>query len=193
MPPPAARMRLCGTRYASAGEAERSKAMRVPGAELVKGCPCKGFHVRKPRESRTVPVLPPPRRAATGFPARVKLLVRARAGMGEIDDAVCEACGRCLGRYGGQVHHLIDRGMGGWKNAVINSAANAVLLCGTPEDKRTCHGLATAFDAGIGARGFWLKHSADPRLERMTLHSGAKVWRSENGSYLFDLPEVSAA
>lgn len=192
MPPHAARMRLCGTRYASADEAERSKAMRVPGAELVKGCPCEGFHVRKPRESRAAPVLPPPRRA-TGFSARVKLLVRTRAGMGEIDDACCEACNRHLGRYGGQVHHLIDRGMGGWKNAVINSAANAVLLCGTPEDKRTCHGLATAFDAGIGAKGFWLKHSADPRLERMTLYSGAKAWRSIDGRYLFERPGTAAA
>jgi hypothetical protein len=188
MPPRATRMRLCGKRYDSAGQAERSKAMRAPGAELVTGCPwCGGVHVRAPR---AVPVLPAPRRPATGFPARVKLLVRTRAGDGDPDAAACEACGQWLGRYGGQVHHLTGRGMGGCTLAVINSAANAALLCGSPFDG--CHGLATAFDPGIGAKGFWLKHSADPRLEPMTLHTGARVYRTADGRYT-DAPGKKAA
>jgi hypothetical protein len=184
MPQRAARMRLCGKRYASVAEAKRSKAM--PGAELVTGCPCGGVHVRAPR---AVPILPAPRRAA-GFPARVKLLVRTRAGLGDADDAVCEACGLWLGRKRGQVHHLIGRGTGGCTDAVISSAANAALLCGN--SVQGCHGLATAFDAEIGARGFWLKHSADPRLAPMTLHSGARMLRSEDGRYL-DAPPGKAA
>lgn len=188
MPGRTAPMMLCGKRYTDADEAKLSKAMRVPGAELVTGCPfCGGgTHIRGPR---TVPALPPPRRA-TGFPARVKLAVRTRAGMGDPDDAVCESCGMWLGRYGGQVHHLIDRGMGGCTLTMINSPVNAALLCGDPFTG--CHGLATAFDAGIGTRGFWLKRGTDPRLKPMTLHGGVLAWRSEDGRYLFDAPGVTA-
>jgi hypothetical protein len=184
-------MRLCGKQFDSAEAAGLSWRGQQAGAR-VERCPdraCGKFHVRA-GPVPSVPVLPQ-RRPATGFSARVKLLVRVRAGSGVIDDAACEACGRWLGRYGGQVHHVIDRGMGSWKDAVINGAANAALLHGDPFTG--CHGLATAFDAGIGARGFWLKHSADPRLEPMTLHSGAVVWRSETGSYLFEPPGTVAA
>jgi hypothetical protein len=190
MGPRATRMRLCGKLFDSA-DAAGDRADLLAGAR-VEECPdktCGKWHVRA-GVARSAPVLQRPRRA-TGFPARVKLAVRARAGMGDPDDAVCEACGRWLGRLGGQVHHIIDRGMGGCTNTVINSAANAALLCGDPFTG--CHGLATAFNAGIGARGFWLKHAADPRLARMTLHTGAKVWRSEDGRYLFEPPKASAA
>lgn len=187
MPARAARMRLCGKAYASPEEAAASKAMRAPGAELQLGCPCGGVHVRAPR---AVPVLPAPRRAAAGFPARVRLAVRARAGDGEPDAAACEACGHWLGRHGGQVHHIIDRGMGGCALPVVNGPANAALLCGNPFEG--CHGLATAFDPGIGARGFWLSHGADPLREPMTLHTGARVYRSPDGRYL-DAPGAVAA
>lgn len=188
MPARAARMRLCGKAYASPADAGRSKAMRAPGAELVTGCPwCGGVHVRAPR---AVPALPAPRRAPAGFPARVKLAVRARAGSGDPDAAACEACGAHLGRHGGQVHHLAGRGMGGSKAAVINGPANAALLCGDP--LRGCHGLATALEAGIGARGFWLSRGADPLREPMTLHTGARVYRSPDGRYL-DAPGAVAA
>jgi hypothetical protein len=187
MPQRATRMRLCGKPFDSADAAKDSR----PGARAER-CPdktCGAWHARSGR-ARTAPVLQGPRRA-TGFPARVKLAVRIRAGMGDQRDAVCEACGRWLGKDGGQVHHIIDRGMGGCTNVIINSAANAALLCGDPFTG--CHGLATAFDTGIGAKGFWLSHSADPRLEPMTLHTGAVVWRSEDGRYLFEPPEVNAA
>jgi hypothetical protein len=133
-------------------------------------------------------------RRATGFSARVKLLVRVRAGSGVIEDAACESCNRWLGRYGGQIQHIIARGMGGTSRPVLSTAANGALLCGlTPQDADGCHFRAESRNALMMARGFWLPQSADPRLEPMTLHSGAVVWRSETGSYLFDPPEASAA
>jgi hypothetical protein len=190
MPARATRMRLCGKRYGSVAEAGMSKAAQAPGAEIDTGCPCEGVHVRGPR---TVPVLPPPRRA-TGFPARVKLLVRIRAGQGDADDACCESCALHLGRYGGQVQHIIARGMGGTTRPVLSTAANGALLCGlTPQDPDGCHFRAESRDAGMRARGFWLEQGSDPALEPMTLHSGVVVWRSEDGSYLFEAPEASAA
>ena len=186
MPARSARMRLCGKPYASAAAARRSKAGRRPGAVIEEKCPCGAVHVRPPRKA---PVLPAPR-PATGFPARVKLLVRARAGNGDPDAAACEACGRHLGRPGGQVHHLIDRGIGGCKDPAVNGAANAALLCGDPFSG--CHGLATAFDAGIGKRGFWLGHGADPLRAPMTLHTGRRVLRTPDGRYL-DAPQGVSA
>ena len=184
-------MRLCGKPYDTEDAAKDSP--RVAAGGRAERCPdrtCGKWHVRA-GTAPPVLVLPPRRRPATGFPARVKLLVRTRAGMGDPGDAVCEADGVWLGRHGGQVHHIIDRGMGGCTLAVINGPANAALLCGDPYSG--CHGLATAFDAGIGDKGFWLKHSADPRLEPMILHGGVKAWRSADGRYLYEPPEVSAA
>lgn len=140
-------------------------------------------------------------RPAGEFSRTVKLAVRKRAGNGTIEDAMCEACGKGLGRHGGQVQHIVGRGMGGCTDAVINGCANAALLCGTPFDG--CHGLATAFDAGIGERGFWLPQGTDPRLVPMRLASehgsGITVWRAEDGvgphgtGYMFEAPEEAAA
>lgn len=182
-------MRLCGKAYASVDEAERSKAGQKPGAVIDTRCPNGDIHVR---QAPSPPPVLPARPRATGFSARVKLAIRVRAGNGDADAAACESCGRHLGRHGGQVHHLIGRGMGGSALAVVNGCANAALLCGTPQDKATCHGLATAFDAEIGARGFWLGHAADPRLEPMTLHTGRRALRTEDGRYL-DAPQAGAA
>lgn len=173
--------------YRSPEEAKRSKRFLSDPehATLDEKCPCGLIHVD----------LPKPARRETGFPARVKLLVRTRAGNGNPDAAMCEACGIELGKLGGQVHHIINRGMGGTSDPVLQSAANAALLCGTP--LTGCHGLATAFDEEIGAKGFWLSHSADPRLEPMMLHSvhdsGLLVWRSADGRYLFRAPGEAAA
>lgn len=143
-------------------------------------------------------VSPKSKSAARGkgeFSRAVKLQVRKRAGNGEIENAACEACGIWLGRYGGQVQHVVGRGIGGCKDEVINGVVNAALLCGTPFDG--CHGLATAFDADIGERGFWLKRGTDPRTAPMMLASehGSRVlvWRSEDGRYLFKAPEGAVA
>jgi hypothetical protein len=131
----------------------------------------------------------------TGFSQKVKLAVRTRAGNADPEKAQCEACGIWLGRYGGQVQHVVARGMGGTSNPVLSTAANAALLCGTPQSGD--HGLAESRDPEMGARGFWLPQGSDPRLEPMMLHSahgsGVLVWRGVDGSYLFEAPEVSAA
>jgi hypothetical protein len=60
--------------------------------------------------------------------------------MGDAEDAVCENCGIHLGRYGGQIQHRHARKNGGSRNPVTGGMANAGLLCGTPDDPRTCHG-----------------------------------------------------
>ena len=193
MPRRAAPMRLCGKAYASVDEAQRSKAAQRPGAVIDVKCPCKAIHVR---QAPAPPLVLPPRPRATGFSARVKLAVRARAGGGEPDDAACEACRRWLGRYGGQVQHIVARGAGGTSNPVLATVVNAALLCGTPQDKKTCHGLAEARDPGMRAKGFWLPRGTDPRLEPMTLASrygpGVLAWRSEDGEYLFEAPAGAA-
>jgi hypothetical protein len=188
MPSRAAPMRLCGKQYWSAGE--------IPeGARLKDGdCPCGALHAWPSSPARPPVLAARPR--ATGFSARVKLAVRARAGDGEIDDARCEACDTWLGRYGGQVQHIVARGAGGTSNPVLATIVNAALLCGTPQDKKTCHGLAESRDPGMRARGFWLPQGTDPRLKPMMLASrygsGALTWRSEDGEYLFEAPAGAA-
>lgn len=148
--------------------------------------------------TRRVPLKAVPRERTparnTGFPFRVKLLVRTRAGGGDTANAGCEACGQWLGRYGGQVQHIIARGMGGTSNPVLQTAANGALLCGlTPQDPDGCHFLAESRHREMRDRGFWLPQGSDPRDVPMTLHTGVKVWRAEDGSYLFQAPERTAA
>jgi hypothetical protein len=183
MPPRAGPMRLCGPQYWTPEELPE-------GARLKDGdCPCGALHAWPPPAAAS-PLLAA-RRPATGFPLRVKLLVRARAGFGDIEDAMCEACGVRLGREWGQVHHVCDRGMGGCTLPVVNGPANAALLCGTP--LTGCHGLVTAFDPELGRRGYWLSQAADPRLHKMILHGGIEAWRTEDGRYLYASPAGGAA
>jgi hypothetical protein len=124
----------------------------------------------------------------SGFSPRVRLLVRTRAGGGFAGDACCEAHGGWLGEHGGEIQHIVARGMGGCKLPVINSCANAALLC------RECHRRAEARDPRMRERGFWLPQGTDPRLMPMTLFGGVVVWRSETEPrYLYEAPEMSAA
>jgi hypothetical protein len=142
-----------------------------------------------------------PRRRDTGFPPQVKLLARTRAGGGDIDQAACEACGRWLGRYGGQIQHRLARGAGGSKDPVVNGIANAALLCGTPLDKRTCHGKAESRDPEMEAKGWWIESGNgpehDPRHVPVMLQSaagsGVTVWLGEDGKYLTEAPKELAA
>jgi hypothetical protein len=172
-PPPQRNMPLRMT----AGRMTASRAGEFPAA---------GSGVPKPKSAA---------RRETGFSRAVKLAVRTRAGNGEIENAACEHCGIWLGRYGGQVQHLVARGMGGTSDPVLGTAANGALLCGTAQSGD--HGLAESRDREIGARGFWLPQGTDPRMVPMMLGSehgsGVLVWRSEDGRYLFEAPEVSAA
>lgn len=178
-------MRRCGRQYGSEEEAFRSRAGQRPGAEVT-GCRCGKFHV-------TAPAAAPRRkpRPRTGFSTVVKLRVRARAGNGDPSQALCEACGCWPGLYGGELQHVVARGMGGCTLAVINSAANAALLC------RPCHGLAESRDRDMLGMGFWLPRGTDPRAEPMMLHGkgggGLTVWRDEAGQYLYAPPGELAA
>ncbi len=140
-------------------------------------------------------------RRDTGFSRSVKLAVRTRAGNGDPDLALCEACGKWLGRRHGQVQHRVARGSGGCTDAVINGAANAALLCGTPFDG--CHGKCEARKAHLrqDAGGFWIEHGNgpgyDPRYVPILLASehgsGMKVWLREDGSYADSPPEGAVA
>jgi hypothetical protein len=140
----------------------------------------------------------PPRHAKrkdTGFSPAVKLAVRTRAGHGDADCASCETCGRHLGRCGGQVHHRLNRQMGGSK--LRDGIQNAGLLCGTPDDYSTCHGKATRLDAHLKAAGWVLDSSQDPALESVMLHDasggGMTVWLASDGTYALTMPRRGAA
>lgn len=141
------------------------------------------------------------------FTPKVKLLVRKRAGRGDVADACCEGCGVWLGEKGGQVHHRAGRGSGGCRDEVVNSCANALLLCGDPFTG--CHGAATRFELHLrdDAAGFWIRHGTtpefDPRNVGVMLHAlGAgeiTLWLAADGlgpdgtGYLLQRPELAAA
>ena len=155
---------------------------------------------------RPVPLLPgsgtgksaaATRRGRVGFSPAVKLLVCTRAGHGDPDMAMCEACGVWVGRHRGDHQHIVARAMGGCKLSVINSAANCALLC------RRCHDLAEHRDPHMEAAGFWARQGTDPRALPMMLASeggsGVTVWRAEDGKgpdgtgYLLEAPKELAA
>ena len=128
--------------------------------------------------------VPPSRRSshsAGEFSPAVRLLVRARAGSGDPDEARCEACGAWLGRSAGEVQHRLARGIGGSKNPVIRCAANAVLLCGSALLRTGCHGECEKRNRALLIKGFRLEHPADPRAVPVTLPPGRLVLLAENG------------
>ena len=47
-----------------------------------------------------------------------------------------------LGRLLGECQHIVCRGMGGTSLAVLNSPADAALLCGSAVLRSGCHGAA---------------------------------------------------
>jgi hypothetical protein len=130
----------------------------------------------------------------TGFSPVIKVLVRVRAGNGDIDDARCEACGAWLGRAGGQIQHRKARGMGGTSRGVIASVVNAGLLCGTPSTG--CHGRCERRERLIQARGWWLEAGQDPVTVPVTMHgeNGSRVaYLLMNGTYGDCEPEPGGA
>lgn len=183
MPARAEPMRRCGKRYADEAAALRSKDVVQHG-----GVPhrcwhgCGGYHV-------TLPAVP----SETGFSPAVLLLVRTRAGMGDPRYAICESCGQPLGEDDpdrGQVQHRLARGMGGCADEIVNSAANAALLCGDPFSG--CHGEAERRSSRMEARGFWIRHGTgeeyDPRfvpVRRFTLAGRVTAWLAADGSYQY--------
>ena len=133
----------------------------------------------------------------TGFTQAVKLAVRTRAGDGDPEMASCEACGRFLGSYGGQVHHRQTRQSGGSK--LRNGICNAGLLCGTPDDFATCHGKATRGDLHMKGAGWLLVSGQNPATEPVMLFGssgggvGVTVWLAADGTYALEAPKGAAA
>jgi len=139
--------------------------------------------------------LPEPRSADGGFPYRMKLLVRERAGLGDAELARCEACGRLLGRYGGQVQPRAVRGGGDRQDPVASGIANAVLLCGTSFE--LCLGACVACDREMETRGFWIRDGNgpgnDPRSVPVVIPGpsgrGVLVWLTDSGAYSCEPPK----
>lgn len=125
------------------------------------------------------------RPAPPEFTPKVKLLVRKRAGNGDEFQALCEACGRWLGRDAGEFQHRAARGAGGCRDKIINGPANCALMC--PE----CHRRAEGRDPCLGMddAGFWLEHGTtaayDPRNVPVKLASphgsGVLVYLAADG------------
>jgi hypothetical protein len=141
---------------------------------------CPWWHLKKPVEH-------------TGFTIGVRLRIRRRAGNGDVLEAVCEACGVWLGRTLGEIQHVIARGMGGTSLEVMNSAANGSLLCGAVAWQTGCHWEAEKRTAVMGAKGFYVGGSQDPRLVAMKLFDGRERYRSEDGQYLESAPALEVA
>lgn len=144
--------------------------------------------------------LTPP--APSEFSKKVRLLVRKRAGRGDVFEAQAECCGAHLGEDAGEFQHRAARGAGGCKDAVINGPANCLLMC------HDCHRQAEDRDPHLGMdeAGFWIKHGTtaeyDPRNVPVMLHgqgSGLVVYLAADGigldgtGYLLQRPEVLAA
>ena len=179
----------CGKGYASALEAASSKRGARSGA-VVHQClnrACGKWHVKNPPGLNGLQ--PARRRRETGFPAAVRVMTRVRAGRGDADQALCEACGKFLGRYRGEVQHRLARKAGGSRSPVVNGISNAALLCGNRYEG--CHKLAEDRDPDMGKRGFWIRDGNgpehDPRLVPVMVMSpgGARVsvLLLDDGSY----------
>lgn len=135
-----------------------------------------------------------------GFPQRVQLLVRSRAGTCDPDMARCEACGVWLGRYGGQVQARLAHRRTDGKDLVISGTANAALLCGNR--LLGCCSKVQARDQEMEARGWFIREGGtaghDPRYVPVMLFnpdssSGVRMWLREGGTYSTEPPNVLEA
>lgn len=132
--------------------------------------------------------------AHTAFSEKVRFLIRTRAGDGHASAARCESCGEQVGQRGGEVVPIALRGTSVTPAAVLDSAANGVLLCGTATGKDGCYGAVQRRAPEMETKGFFVLGRTDPRLEPMTLAgSPARVWRSEDGRYLLEEPARQSA
>ena len=124
----------------------------------------------------------------TGFSRAVKLAVRRRAGGGDAGLALCECCGTWLGQYGGDVQHIICRGMGGTSRPGIGTIVNASLMC------RRDHDTAEARDPELFERGFWRHSWETPGATPLMLHGrdgGFTRWLTADGGYSATAPGVA--
>jgi hypothetical protein len=167
------------------GPLKRGKPMK-PGKPMTRGTGI-ARTARKYRPARD-----------TGFPLRVRLQIRTRAGNGDPEVAECELCGAWIGPEGGEMQHRAARGAGGCRDSVVNGASNGLLICPVP-----CHRDCEARDEHLGmdGAGFWLKHGTtpefDPRSVSVMWHaragSGIELWLGTDGQYLYVRPEAAAA
>ena len=134
--------------------------------------------------------------ADTGFSAAAKLAIRTRAGQGDADDALCEGCGIWCGRYGGQVHHIVDRLQAAPE--IRNTIVNGLLLHGSA--LTGCHGRATACEPHFNGMGFWLYSWQTPGEEGVMLYGaseggygGTTVYLTTDGGYSIEPPSGSGA
>ena len=133
----------------------------------------------------------------TGFSQATKLDVRTRAGQGDPDAALCEGCGIWCGRYGGQIHHIVDREQA--DPEIRNTIINALLLHGTA--LTGCHGRATDCDPRFNAMGFWLYSWQKPGEEGVLLYGAAEeggrggltVYLAPDGTYALEPPAGQVA
>lgn len=117
-----------------------------------------------------------------GFSPAVKLAVRARAGNGDPDSAMAECCGTWLGRYGGDIQHVVARQSGG--SHLVNKVYLAVLMC------RPCHDVAEKRDEHSRAQGFWRRSTDEP--SPVMIHGnggGMTFWLTATGAYSTERPE----
>ena len=79
-----------------------------------------------------------------GFSDEVRLFARIRSGHGDATKAACEACGKRLGRLGGDIQHRVARGLGGCKDMLVNGLGQrGRAVPGLPPESRvprTWHG-----------------------------------------------------
>ena len=145
---------------------------------------------RRQREKR-------PRTHPAEFSPKTRLAIRARAGNGDPFDARCEACGKWLGRHGGEIQHRRARKAGGSRDPLLGSAQNGVLLCGPSTDRRTCHGRCEdRGDEHMHGMGFWLRDGEDPSETPVMLHGiqgGVTVWLTADGGYSLTAPPAGDA
>ena len=132
-------------------------------------------------------------RPPTGFPAKVKLGCRTRAGGGDPNEAQCEACGLWLGRNGGEIQHLDARGLGGTSLPLTNTIVNAASLCGSGAMRTGCHGKCENRHLDMHARGFWLRGNQVPGQVRVQLWTRRWVYLLPDGTYGNEPQEGGAA
>jgi len=101
-------------------------------------------------------------RRATKFRDSVQLACRTRAGHGDARDAACEACGKQLGLYRGQVMPRLAYDSGACARQILRSPANGILLCGSVFPLSGCRARTWAMDPEMEERGFRIRPGADP-------------------------------
>lgn len=108
----------------------------------------------------------------TGFPAKVRDLIRERAG------DICERCGLRLGK---QAHHRRPRGAGGSRRDDTNTASNALWLCSE------CHIWVESNRTEALLHGFLVLQIASPRKSAVK-YRGQYIYLDDLGN----LTEVAA-